>query len=204
MQTYLEYRPTEFDGHIDINRDSWIVAPVGRNRDTASALELSNWEAQLKELGGESDNVEVHRFGHWACGWFEVVLVHPTMADKVEHIQDRLDSYPVLDEDLASELEFEQQAGAWDSCYRSEFRDQITRLSSYSGCRPDFESVDDKFFDALWEDVSEYLSWVSQDDCSGAILNVDEAADRLFTFGDRAGLFVRHIVNHCHKIDGRP
>ena len=30
--------------------------------------------ATLRRLGGESTTVQVHRFNHWACGWFEIIL----------------------------------------------------------------------------------------------------------------------------------
>lgn len=80
MQTYKTFQPTKFDSKglaaDRLNIGEWLVLPCGRNRDS-SLMEESNFDTALKMLGGESDNVEIHRFGHWACGWFEIIIVRP-------------------------------------------------------------------------------------------------------------------------------
>jgi hypothetical protein len=105
---YREYRPTQFDHNIPFQdeRDEWIVAPVMRTRDS-NVFEESNFQAALKILGGESETVEVHRFGHWGPGWFEIIIVHPGRVDQVEEMQRRLENYPVLDEEDLSMREHE-------------------------------------------------------------------------------------------------
>lgn len=72
---------------------------ISRTRDS-DALDESNFRTALAMLGGESDTVEVHRFGHWGPGWFEVILVAPgSEAQRLaEHIEDSLQEYPILDE----------------------------------------------------------------------------------------------------------
>jgi len=65
MQTYSQYAPTGFDRSRAFlsDRQAWLVVPVSRNRDSNTLAE-SNFDAALEMLGGESDTVEVHRFGH--------------------------------------------------------------------------------------------------------------------------------------------
>lgn len=120
MQRYRDFAPTSFDPkgsflhgqdeeHPD--RGDWFVVPVSRNRDS-EILEESNFDAALKILGGESATVEVHRFGHWGPGWFEIILVHPDREKDVQEIQDGLEDYPVLDEDGYSEREHEENLEA--------------------------------------------------------------------------------------------
>jgi len=77
MQTYSEYAPTSFDhkGLLLPDRQDWLVL-IGRNRDS-ECLVNSNFDCALAQLGGESDHVEVHNFGHWACGWLEIIIVKP-------------------------------------------------------------------------------------------------------------------------------
>ena len=112
MKTYSTWRPTGFDSPglgLD-DRQTWYVAPIGRNRDSDMLAE-SNWDVGLAMLGGESEDVEVHRFGHWACGWFEIILVRPdseacTMAQRLE---DTLAEYPVLDDEDFSRREEEEE-----------------------------------------------------------------------------------------------
>lgn len=118
MQRYSEFRPTVVDraGLGLEDRQDWLVAPVSQTRDS-EYLEVSNFRVVLKDLeekdGGE--DVEVHRFGHWGPGWFEIILVRPgTEAAKcAEEWEAALSDYPVAcDEDL-SELEYEYAQEYW-------------------------------------------------------------------------------------------
>lgn len=106
MITYSKFRPSGFDtaGLNLPERQEWLVAPCGRNRDS-SVLDESNFEACLTGLGQEGEDVEVHRFGHWACGWFEIILVRPGSAAEVDALdtESALADYPVLDDSDYSE-----------------------------------------------------------------------------------------------------
>lgn len=117
MQRYSEFRPTAFDpcGLGLEDQQDWWVAPVGRTRDSGP-LEESNFETVLADIGGEGDDVEVHRFGHWGPGWFEVILVRPgtPAADACEEWERRLEEYPVADEEDFSQREFEIACDAWE------------------------------------------------------------------------------------------
>lgn len=131
MRTYAKFRPTGFDcaGLGLDDRQDWLVAPVGRNRDSG-CLEESNWEAALAMLGGEHETVEVHRFGHWACGWLEIILIDPADAERVkigDDIQDCLENYPVLNEEDFSRRETEEADRVWRTCYRPKERIEYIR-----------------------------------------------------------------------------
>jgi hypothetical protein len=110
METYNTFRPSGFDpsGLGLQSQQDWLVAPVARNRDSG-LLDLSNFNAALDMMGGESDNCEVHRFGHWGCGWFEIIIVKPDTptAAIAEEIEEALENYPVLDEDDWGKREYE-------------------------------------------------------------------------------------------------
>ncbi len=134
MQTYKQFRPTGFDvaglnaGMLGIG--DFLVAPVSRNRDSDVRTE-SNWHAALDALGGESDTVQVHRFGHWACGWFELILIDPAAADKVAIAADlerRLADYPILDEFDCAKREWDKAAEWWSTCG---LRERIRVLAKY-------------------------------------------------------------------------
>lgn len=122
LQRYSHYRPTQFDSAglgID-DRQDWYVAPVVRTRDSLP-LELSNFAVALKEFGGESRYVEVHRFGHWGPGWFELILIKPTAKRTVQKAVDigrALADYPVLDDMHHSQTECEYHAeyGCHNEC----------------------------------------------------------------------------------------
>jgi hypothetical protein len=120
MQRYKDYAPTPHDtrGLALDDRQDWLVV-IGRNRDS-DCLAESNWHAALERLGGEGDSVEVHRFGHWACGWLEIIIVAPEGPQAVEahRIEDDLDTYPILDENDHSEREQAAAEETWEHCYR--------------------------------------------------------------------------------------
>lgn len=145
MQKYSEFRPTSFDSAgLAADRLSigeWYVAPFSRNRDSGPIAE-SNFAVGLKELGGESDTVQVHRFGHWANGWFELVLVQPgTQAERIANELERsLENYPVLDDMDLSEREHADYVQSWNQCGLS--RDFARAL------RAEF-SLQDSTFDRL-------------------------------------------------------
>lgn len=112
LQRYSEFKPTPYDSRgLNLpDQQDWFVLPTTQTRDS-DVVDRSNFRTALELMGGESETVEVHRFGHWACGWFEIIIIHPSLYDKaVAEIVDPLESYPVLDEDDMSQLEFEESA----------------------------------------------------------------------------------------------
>ncbi len=131
MQKYSEFRPTQFDSKgafLDDDRQEWLIVNVGRNRDSGPLSE-SNFASALKILGGEGDDVEVHRFGHWGPGWFEIIIVRPdTDAARIgDEIADALENYPVLDDDDFSERETNEANEVWKNCYRLKDRIEYIR-----------------------------------------------------------------------------
>ena len=118
MAKYKDFAPTCFDqqGYMLDDRQEWYVLPVGRNRDSG-ILSESNFEAATKILGGERDNImEIHRFGHWGPGWFEIIIVNPKAGKtmkKAMGIEYSLADYPVLDESDYSRREWEEMQETW-------------------------------------------------------------------------------------------
>lgn len=100
----------------------WFIL-LSQNRDSR-VLEQSNFASALEELGGESDTVQVHRFGHWGCGWYELILIDPTDVEAVrigEDIERALEDYPVLDENDFLERELEDELESWQAYGEKEF-----------------------------------------------------------------------------------
>lgn len=136
MQTYAEFRPTGFDckGLGLSDKQDWLVHPCGTNRD-ADCLTRSNFRVAckvLEHLDPEGKDHEVHRFGHWACGWFEIIVVRPgTMcSDMSEVVEAALADYPVLDESDFSEEEDREAQCIWETYRVSDRLDYIRRHSN--------------------------------------------------------------------------
>jgi hypothetical protein len=145
MRRYSEWKPSQFDtpGLSLPDRQDWFVVPVLRTRD-ATCLEESNFASALEFLSEirSPEDYEVHSFHHWACGWFDIIIVRPgSPAEKVARdLADHLDDYPVLDEDDLSMREHERAAEVWRSCYSEKER------INYIRCRRsdfDFRSMGD-------------------------------------------------------------
>ncbi len=131
MQTYKDFAPTGFDsaGAFLPERQEWILAPVSQTRDSG-ALDQSNFDNALEALGGESDTVEVHRFGHWGPGWFEIIIVDPSdskVVGIVEDLQTALENYPVLDDEDFSRREWEEYESGWEDYGRKDFIRQLEK-----------------------------------------------------------------------------
>lgn len=136
MKSYSEFRPTQLDstGLGLVNQQNWLVAPVSQTHDS-EALNRANFDATLRALGGESDTIQVHRFGHWGPGWFEIILINPTDETRVKEaqdIEDALSDYSIVDESLWSEYESEDCAQTWEHCYNTSERLDYFRHHSYT------------------------------------------------------------------------
>jgi hypothetical protein len=111
---YKDFAPTGFDykGFCLHERQGWYVAPCTYTRDTG-LLSLATWASQLEILVGTE--YEIHRLGHWGCGWFEIVLVHPDHLEVVEEIEAALAYYPVLDDELYSSMVHTAAEEYWEN-----------------------------------------------------------------------------------------
>lgn len=131
MRTYSTFRPTSFDcrGLGLSEQQDWLVGPVSQTRDSGP-LDRSNFECFVKAMGGESEDVQIHRFGHWGPGWFEIVLINPAKPELVklaEEMENSLSDYPVLDEMDFSEKEHQEAEEVWRNCYREKERIEYIR-----------------------------------------------------------------------------
>jgi hypothetical protein len=91
------------------DRGDWLIV-MARNRDS-DALARSNFDAALARLEGPT--VAVERSSHWAVGWVDYLIVDPSDTERVMKAMDMLrgleEVYPVLDDDLFSQYEFEER-----------------------------------------------------------------------------------------------
>ncbi len=150
LTRYRDWSPTGFDckGLNLPDRQDWLVGP-SQTRDSA-CLEQSNFACALELLGGESDNVEVHSIGHWACGWLEIILVHPRLEKELQSIADRLEGYPVLDEEDFSRREWEGYQEQWDNYAQHDFE---WGLRSTMNCEDHLDLIDSGAFQQYFESL---------------------------------------------------
>lgn len=152
MKRYREWAPSQFDtkGLGLEDRQDWFVAPVMRTRDS-DALARSNFRVVLADLGGESETVEVHRFGHWGPGWIEIVLVHPDRESEAEAWEAALSGYPIASDEDFSREESEEADVVWASFTTEE------RVAYIREHRSEFEACFARYYDAsdAWRNLLE-------------------------------------------------
>src|SRR5436190_11123474 len=109
----LEDPDVSYSGDLPLGK-TWALT-FGHSRDS-DLLEESNWETVLKDLEEHfPEDIEVVGFRHWGVGWIEELAVR--MLDKKSRVtraataalewQQKLDSYPVADEEDFSRREYE-------------------------------------------------------------------------------------------------
>jgi len=118
----------------------------GRSRDS-DALERANFQATLNALGFKGEETPddcptindeptrvIVRENHWACGWVEWIAIHKS-DDKglkiADEIAENLENYPVIDEELYSEIEDEDCNETWQNCFDPKERLQYLREHTY-------------------------------------------------------------------------
>ena len=111
----------------EIPSKEWLVL-LGKNRDS-DILTNCNFDCALESLGGESETVEIFRFGHWACGWIEYLCVKSgAESEKTAlSIESQIEDYPVLDEEKFSDAETEEADRIWKDCYNTKDRIEYIR-----------------------------------------------------------------------------
>lgn len=119
---------------------------LSRHRDS-DLIEQSNFAVALKALGeesridregyrydrvtGETENVIVARASHFLVGWCELLLIHESDSTSLalaDAMAERIENYPILDEDDHSAREWDRACETWE---HFTLRDRIHALSRY-------------------------------------------------------------------------
>ena len=139
------------DNYIGADLSDFYLAPVSITRDTSDSVSLSNWQVITEELEklARHDETGITRMGHWACGWYEIFLIHATDSEALKAADQwacDLESYPVADESHLSELA---------------------------------ETLTDEQLSASWSAACEADGWHCEHHSDGPCLNIHDAAETL-------------------------
>ena len=121
LTRYSNWAPTAMDPRglgCDEYQD-WYVAPVSVTRDDeAHSFAACNFDAMENLLMALDPEAADHRrfsFNHWACGYFDILLVRAGSPcyDEAQRIACALADYPIIDDELLSQREHEAVQSAW-------------------------------------------------------------------------------------------
>jgi len=113
------------------NGDWLIACSIHRESDCLSRSNFDTFKKSLESLPevknwqGEFAPVTIERFSHWAVGWIDYLIIDPECMPAValaDSLLEKLDSYPVLNEDDFSAKEQEEVEVFWRDCYSSKER----------------------------------------------------------------------------------
>jgi hypothetical protein len=167
MQRYKDWAPGPGDikgkglHHLDnpYMFNEWLVAPLVKTRD-CGLLSQSNWDYVIKLLEGpedkDYDDYEVMSWNHWACGWFDMIVVKQGTRAHVlmNKVESSLEDYPSLDEEdwmkRESDAHHDEVYEHCDSLIRGLFHNELDErlLATYAETHIDnIEdwSLNDKF-----------------------------------------------------------
>lgn len=191
MRRLRDFSPTGWDSKEnymgDSSHDHWFIVEICHSRDSDYLTE-SNWDYAIKELQADKTaGCEIHNFGHWACGWYELILIHPWRKDLrkiAEDINAQLRNYPVLDEGDYCERTYEAALECWDSWGRDQLREALN--SYYEEDNLDFseDSYSNAEIDQLWQFFGRYLLSWDIDAGEEASFNIEGFIDLLGTTQD--------------------
>jgi hypothetical protein len=111
----------------------------------SDALERSNFRQALAAFEAEGVEVSIDHFGHWAVGWIDYLTV-PITTTSIRILADlaaRIESYPVLNDEDFSELEWEDNHPGDGYCYDSEYRYYAERGDE--GCPCGLPYIDERY-----------------------------------------------------------
>lgn len=180
LTTLREHRQTpDFWCLIDHEFDDWVFAPVGQSRDS-DHLEASNFAQaveMLEAVDTEDGDFQVYRFGHFLVGWVESILVRPgsECEEVCEDIVERLENYPVLNEEDFSRREWEDYLESWSDWGRKCFVRSLVKefwLENWEIAN----ALDDIDAEQLREFYRDHAQFEYEHDSGGCILNTDRAA----------------------------
>ena len=174
----------------------FFLAPISINRDTADSVTLSNWRVIGSELDGLAQHPESgeHRFGHWACGWYELWLIHESDSEALKCADTwaaALSDYPVASESDLEAIELEAEAEAWERWGAEDWRRQLAlRFEAlYGDTLPDdapyswgddqAEALSDDALYAIWCIASNRLGCPVEHRSDGVSFDFERGAEAL-------------------------
>lgn len=186
-------------GHwYDDKQGAWVLPEYVTYSDySGSLVERSNLEVFIEEFADSEDEewVQIHG-GHGTRG----LIVRVDADERVPEIGEffeRLDQYPLADEDHHSHLEQEVIDEAWASYGRGDFRRWLKADSFHETVSEDW----DEAVDGLVDEQIDNIWWAAVSEGSGEEARVEDAVNVYFDF-DRA-FENRDLEGEILRVSGR-
>ena len=114
----------EVADHSEVNPASVYALPelCSGGDYSGSLVEKSNYQAILDMMPGEYEDGREYISYSGGHGTYALAIRLDSVTDDILETLEGLEDYPIIDENLMSEMELEAQSEAWESWGRSEFK----------------------------------------------------------------------------------
>lgn len=124
IKRFKDFNPSGFDGPGNFlsfggpDYGEWWIGPsVTRDSEALQRANFKSFKKLLEDTGPEDEDWAIVRTGHWACGWVETFVVRPdTKAhEELVEVAERLERYPIIDDEELSREEQEEIDSDWEN-----------------------------------------------------------------------------------------
>lgn len=153
-----------------------IVYTHNRDSDSVTRANANSIAAELAPFIESGDAIAEHH-GHCLVGWVDGFALRGAAIGAYNAILERLESYSVLDDEELAKVENEDEAQAWEGCYRREFEQAIEKRAETeigAHCVITFQPDE---LDTLWEGARQKLNWCWQHSGEGPKANIVAAVE---------------------------
>lgn len=178
------------DCYMGATWENWFVVYY-RNRDS-DLLTESNFEeiqkaleplqSDIEDEGEEMKSVQTIRENHWAVGWVEWIGIHQSNTaalEEAERLLERIDCYPVLNEDAFSAKEWAEYERSWKDYGSREFIREIKKQFEIKDTTENFlDFLDPYELTELYEQGIPSGEYFTTDN-SGVSLSIKCSVDKL-------------------------
>ncbi len=164
----------------DDNPDEWGIIYT-HNRDSGT-IDRSNAEDIAEALAPfvEAGDCAPEHHTHCLCGWIDGFSIRVYRDGQITDafrayfdLFERMEDYPVLDEERLSRIEEEESASAWEDWARDEFMRALAKRFGVDTVSPDDKTAIKKLFDDTANAICEY--WYN--DGSGMTVRIDKITE---------------------------
>lgn len=153
-----------------------VVYTHNRDSDSVTRANAATIDEILAPYVETGDAIaETHN--HCLVGWVAGYALKGAAIGAYNEILERLEDCTVLDEDKLGEIENEDEAQAWEGCYRREFENAIEKRAETeigAHCVITFQPDE---LDSLWEGACQKLNWCWQHSGEGPKANIGAAVE---------------------------
>jgi hypothetical protein len=147
------------DNYAGEDMRNYYVFPLSRTRDSG-LLTNHNFNYCWDKISHKARaGTGVYLFNHWACGWYEIILINKNNSMAIllaEDLISEYENYPIFNEDEYNDKEYQYVIDQWENATLSNRLDMLksahphdSNINIFGIRHADYFREDDYLFDYL-------------------------------------------------------